>query len=151
MQKNIDIVLSFSMIIGCSPCKYKENVSNYTSKRYYASICIKVLSSRVHSHKIYPVADFYSWTSFQFFEQYEKLLTSGNYVTRRQSLKVGCSKNLLHFYFQFMCLETNWWINLLWMVATVRVPFGASKLPYNETIHCRSSALQSHDDIAKGN
>ena len=27
----------------------------------------------------------------QFFQQYEKLLTSDNYVTRRQSLKVGPS------------------------------------------------------------
>ena len=32
---------------------------------------------------------FIAFNALQFFQQYEKLLTSDNYVTRRQSLKVS--------------------------------------------------------------
>ncbi|RVX21737.1 Calcium-binding protein 39-like [Vitis vinifera] len=58
----------------------------------------------------------------QFFDQYEKLLTSPNYVTRRQSLKV----------------------------TSLGISFGASKFPYNEALHLRSSVFESYDDIVEG-
>lgn len=35
-------------------------------------------------------------------------------------------------------------------LASLRIPFGGSKFPYNEALHFRSSVLESHDDIAQG-
>lgn len=35
-------------------------------------------------------------------------------------------------------------------LASLGVSFGASKFPYNEEIHFRSSIFESHDDTAEG-
>ncbi|CAK7332953.1 unnamed protein product [Dovyalis caffra] len=73
------------------------------------------------------VAEYLTAQYDEFFDQYEKLLTSPNYVTRRQSLK--------------------YYVDL----ASLGIPFGTSELSYNEALHSRSKVLESHDDFAEGN
>ena len=41
-------------------------------------------------------------------------------------------------------------IECSWILASHGFSLGASKFPYNEALHFRSSVLESHDDIAKG-
>lgn len=85
----------------------------------------------------------------QFFDLYEKLLTSPNYVTRRQSLKVSFCYNFSEFsLLQLFSLKVN--SVMLMDTASLRIPFGASKFPYNEALYFRSSVFESHDDIAEG-
>ena len=41
-------------------------------------------------------------------------------------------------------------IECSWILASLGFSLGASKFPYNEALHFRSSVLGNHDDIAKG-
>ena len=41
-------------------------------------------------------------------------------------------------------------IECSWILASHGFSLGASKFPYNEALHFRSSVLESHDDVAKG-
>lgn len=92
---------------------------------------------------------------FQFFDMYEKLLTSANYVTRRQSLKVCWTIIMLFLLLWF--LQENLISNIytsggvsFTFAASFWISFGGSKFWYNEALHSGSSAPESHDDIAEG-
>lgn len=85
----------------------------------------------------------------QFFDSYEKLLTSTNYVTRRQSLKVSSHYSFLVALCLFDPLDVLT-IECSWILASLGISFGVSKFPYYEALHFGSSVLESHDDIAEG-
>lgn len=88
---------------------------------------------------------------FQFFELYEKLLTSANYVTRRQSLKVSLAVNCISLVYWIRISYLEFELTVVWyFLAAFGFSTGGSKLPYNEALHFGSSILKSHDDIAEG-
>ncbi|KAL9266414.1 Calcium-binding protein 39-like-like protein [Drosera capensis] len=65
----------------------------------------------------------------EFFDMYERLLTSSNYVARRQSLKLLTVSG--------------------WLLASHRFPFRASKFTGHEPLHFRNPESESHHDVTK--
>lgn len=101
---------------------------------------------------LFTVNSFFSFTKlgllFQFFEHYEKLLMSSNYVTRRQSLKV--SPEIMQLYVFFFLFSLKKLIHVLWLSASIRISIRISQFSYNEALYCWSSPFESHDDIVEG-
>lgn len=102
------LLLTYLEILQDLLTKHESAVSQYLTNNY-SEVChiwivtiIYPLISLTLVLFLIPI-DFY----FQFFEQYEKLLTSPNYVTRRQSLKVSSLVNS-PFFWLFLWLFRCW-------------------------------------------